>query len=268
MYKLPKLVIKEFDGSVLNWQTFWDQFESTIHSKTNISNIDRFSYLTLFLCKSAHDTISGLAPTNQNYLEAVQLKNRYRNPQLLINTYMEQFVQLDKIEKSYDIIRLRMFYNKVEITIRNLKSLNIEPSAYRSLLIPVLASNLPTDLQTLFARKFSDRVWELDELLTLFKNELEAKERSLGSGYNFKEKQDKIGKFSTSSLLSGSGIAKFSCLFCEGSNHSSNRCTKVTDPKIRKHCIFQKSLCYICVNPKRQTVRVITYVKNVTNVIT
>ena len=73
MCKLPKLVIKEFDGSVLNWQTFWDQFESTIHSKTNISNIDKFSYLTSFLCKSAHDTISGLAPTNQNYLEAVQL---------------------------------------------------------------------------------------------------------------------------------------------------------------------------------------------------
>ena len=42
MCKLPKLVIKEFDGSVLNWQTFWDQFESTIHSKTNISNIDKF----------------------------------------------------------------------------------------------------------------------------------------------------------------------------------------------------------------------------------
>ena len=145
-----------------------------------------------------------------------------------------------------------MFYNKVEITIRNLKSLNIEPSTYGSLLIPVLTSKLPTDLRTLFARKFSDRVWELDELLTLFKNELEAKERSLGSGYNFKEKQDKIGRFSTSSLLSGSGSAKFSCLFCEGNNHSSNICTKVTDPKNRKRCIFQKSLCYICLNPKHK----------------
>ena len=48
MCKLPKLVIKEFDGSVLNWQTFWDQFESTIHSKTNISSIDKFSYFTSF----------------------------------------------------------------------------------------------------------------------------------------------------------------------------------------------------------------------------
>ena len=49
-----------------------------------------------------------------------------------------------------------MFCNKVEITIRNLKSLNAEPSFYGSLLTPVLTSKLPTNLQTLFARTFSD----------------------------------------------------------------------------------------------------------------
>ena len=59
---------------------------------------------------------------------------------------MEQFVQLDKIETNNGIICLRMFYNKVEITIRNLKLLNIEPSAYGSLLIPVLNSKLLTDV--------------------------------------------------------------------------------------------------------------------------
>ena len=37
--KLRRVVIKEFDGNVLNWQTFWDQFES---------NIDKFSYLQSF----------------------------------------------------------------------------------------------------------------------------------------------------------------------------------------------------------------------------
>ena len=39
--KLQKVVIKEFDGDILNWQTFWDQFES---------NIDKFSYIRSFLC--------------------------------------------------------------------------------------------------------------------------------------------------------------------------------------------------------------------------
>ena len=87
MCKLPKLVIKEFDGNVLNWKTFWYKFESTIHSNKNISKIDKFSYLNLSLCKSAYDTISRLVQTSQNYLEAAQLlKNCQENPQLLINT--------------------------------------------------------------------------------------------------------------------------------------------------------------------------------------
>ena len=47
--KLPKLVIKEFDGSMLNWQTFWDQFESTVHCKTNISNISNISNIDFFI---------------------------------------------------------------------------------------------------------------------------------------------------------------------------------------------------------------------------
>ena len=167
----------------MNWQTFWDQFESTIHSKINIRNIDKFNYLKSFLCPSAYETISGLAFTNQNYLEAFELlKQRYGNPQLLINTYMEQFVKLDKIEKSNDVSKLRTFFIKIEITIRNLKSLGIETSSYGSLLIPVLTSKLPTDLRTLFARTFTGNVWLLDELSVILRNELEAKERSVSPG--------------------------------------------------------------------------------------
>ena len=91
----------------MNWQTSWNQFEPTIHSKININNIDKFSYFKSFLCPSAYETIFGLALTNQNYLEVVELlKQRYGNTQLLINTCMEQFVKLDKIGKSNDVSKL------------------------------------------------------------------------------------------------------------------------------------------------------------------
>ena len=72
------------------------------------------------MCPSAYESISGLALTNKNYLEAVEvLKQYYGNPQLLINTYKEQFIKLDKIEKSNNVSRLRTFFNKIEIRIRN-----------------------------------------------------------------------------------------------------------------------------------------------------
>ena len=46
--KFAKLVISPFDGNTLNWTTFWDQFESSTHSKRGISNLHKFSYLDHF----------------------------------------------------------------------------------------------------------------------------------------------------------------------------------------------------------------------------
>ena len=39
----------------------------------NINNIDKFSYLKSFLRPSTYETVSGLALTNKNYLEDVEL---------------------------------------------------------------------------------------------------------------------------------------------------------------------------------------------------
>ena len=46
--KLLKLEISKFNANILNWPGFWDQFSSAIHTKTNISDIDEFSYLNPF----------------------------------------------------------------------------------------------------------------------------------------------------------------------------------------------------------------------------
>ena len=46
--KLLKLEIGNFNGNILNWPGFWDQFSSAIHTKTNILDIDEFSYLIPF----------------------------------------------------------------------------------------------------------------------------------------------------------------------------------------------------------------------------
>jgi len=42
--KLPHLEITSFDGSVLRWRKFWDQFEAAIHN-TKFSSIDKMNYL-------------------------------------------------------------------------------------------------------------------------------------------------------------------------------------------------------------------------------
>ena len=122
-------------------------------------------------------TISGLTFSSQNYSEAIDLlKNRYRNIQTLTNSYMEQFVNLETVTKTNDVIRLRKIFNKVENSMRNLRSLGVDLDNYGKLLVPVLNAKLPSDIRTLFARKFSGKVWDLDEMLKIFSCELEAKE--------------------------------------------------------------------------------------------
>ena len=88
--KLPKLELKPFDGNILNWQPFWDRFQSSIDSNSNISPVDKFAYLQSFLSPSASKCISGLTTTAENYNEAVELlKQRYGNTQVLINPHMQ-----------------------------------------------------------------------------------------------------------------------------------------------------------------------------------
>ena len=43
--KLPKMEVPTFNGDRLQWQTFWEQFDVTIHSRTEISDTEKLAYL-------------------------------------------------------------------------------------------------------------------------------------------------------------------------------------------------------------------------------
>ena len=83
---------------------------------------------------------------------------------------MEQFVNLETVTKTNDVIRLRKLFNKVENSMRNLRNLGVDSDNYGKLSVPVLNSTLQSDMRTLFARKFSGKVWELEEMLKIFRS--------------------------------------------------------------------------------------------------
>ena len=51
--KLPKLELPKFRGDITQWQGFWDQFYTSIHENTSLSDIEKFNYLRTFLTDSA-----------------------------------------------------------------------------------------------------------------------------------------------------------------------------------------------------------------------
>ena len=43
--RLPKISIPTFDGKILSWRSFWEQFDATIHSKAGSNDIEKLTYL-------------------------------------------------------------------------------------------------------------------------------------------------------------------------------------------------------------------------------
>ena len=75
--KLPKMEITKFQGTHLDWQRFWNQFEAEI-DKSSISQISKFSYLKEMVVQKVRLTIDGLPFTVEGYERAKSiLKSRY-----------------------------------------------------------------------------------------------------------------------------------------------------------------------------------------------
>ena len=83
--KLPKVSVPTFDGKVLNWKNFWEQFDVTIHGKTALSDTAKLMYLQDALKDGpARFVIQGLTRTSESYEEAIKcLKERYDRPRLV-----------------------------------------------------------------------------------------------------------------------------------------------------------------------------------------
>ena len=189
--KLPKLENSKFNGDVINWQGFWDQFCSAIHENNPISDIDKFSYLKTFLCDSAIATISGLSLSAVNYVPAIELlKGRYGNSQVLVSAYMKKFVLLPKIKNDDDIKGLGNLYNQIESIVRNLQTLKVDTNSYGSLLMSLINEKLATDIRVIIARKFKSEVWDLNEIIEVLKLEIEVKELSVSVSKSFVDKQE------------------------------------------------------------------------------
>ena len=88
--KLPKLMLKKFNGDLTKWSTFWDLFQCSIHLNSSLSDVEKFSYLLSLLESSALEAVSGLSLTTVNYAGAISvLKRRFGNKHSVVSKHME-----------------------------------------------------------------------------------------------------------------------------------------------------------------------------------
>ena len=111
--RLPELTLNPFDGSYTKWPTFWDTYESAIHINSDLTEIDKFTYLRSLLQGSAKEAIAGLSLTAANYIEAVDiLKKRFGDKSIITAKHMDALMSLEAVGNS--VTALRHFYDSVD----------------------------------------------------------------------------------------------------------------------------------------------------------
>ena len=107
------------------------------------------------------------------------------------------------IKSVNDVKRLRKLYEKVKSSVRNLKTLDLDPSSYGDLLVLLINAKLPNELRLLISRKFGNELSLLSDLLKHLKIEIKAKERSVSLGHFYAERveSNRDNRFTTSALL-------------------------------------------------------------------
>ena len=83
--KLPKLDVPMFDGDVLYWHSFWEQFETSVRNHTSLTKAEKLVYLQQAIRNgSGKPAIEGPSYSGDQYDEAVGcLKGRYIRPCLI-----------------------------------------------------------------------------------------------------------------------------------------------------------------------------------------
>lgn len=133
-------------------------------------------YLKSLVEGPAAAAIKGLPFTSENYNSARKiLEDSYGNKQLIISSHMDNLLKLSVVRSVNDVKGIRQLYDNTEIHIRGLQALGVEARQYGSLLVPVLLSEVPQELSLIISREFDTGNWSLDELLKVFKTELELK---------------------------------------------------------------------------------------------
>ena len=252
--KLPKLEVPTFDGDILNWRTFWEQFRVSVHDRTNLSDSEKLVYLRSALkAGSAKQAIEGLSRSGEFYSEAVEcLQSRYDRPRLIHQTHVKMILEASPIKEGNGK-ELRRLHDTVQQHLRALKAMNYEPSG------PFITSvlELKLDTSTIFEwQKFSHDLAEVPhyhKLLEFINLRAQASETSLLEAGKKSRSDTNPTKKSTKAIASFATTAQplINCVVCNASKHPLYACPrfKVMSHENKFSTLKSHKLCINCLRP-------------------
>ncbi len=252
--KLPKLTVPAFDGNILNWHSFWEQFVVSVHDRTNLSPSEKLTYLRHAVKDgSTKHVVAGLTGSGDKYDEAVDcLCKRYDRPRLLHQAHVRAIIDSPSLKDGTGR-ELRRLHDTLNQHLRALKAMKYNPPG------PFITSmvELKLDPGTMFEwqkhTQTSSAVPHFDALLEFIDLRAQASE-STAPELSRKRPYEVVSSkrsFTPRSVASLTASLNDSCTVCKTGKHPAYSCPKFKSlPHDQMMGVLKsKSLCLNCLKP-------------------
>ena len=107
------------------------------------------------------------------------MTQRFGNKQLIIDRYMEVLMSVEAASSKTHLRALWRLHNTIKAQVRGLKAMSVTPETYGGLLSFNLLSKILPEIQLIISQHIGDGVRNLENLMKLLLQELQARERSM-----------------------------------------------------------------------------------------
>ncbi|XP_055714261.1 uncharacterized protein LOC129808509 [Phlebotomus papatasi] len=255
--KLPQLEIPTFSGEYTEWQSFYDKFVSTVHSNKDLSNVDKFTYLSGALSGVAASALKHLPATDTNYEKALTiLQKRFNKPKNTVAEFMKIFYGQPKLPQT-DSKRLRAMFNAFEEVTHGLEVM--QQLTHDPFMIHSALKVVDPETRTLWFNEISESpcvTWlQFREFLEKICDALEMETSSGTADKPTKippaPKQDPAKSKSSLVATAKDREGSAACVFCKQS-HRVFECPKFLSakPTLRRNMVHNHKFCWNCLRPQ------------------
>ena len=259
-FRLTKLDIPKFDGTVIHFQSWWDQYDVAVHRNSNITPVEKFVYLKSLTTGDAALAIEGFSLTAAHYSDAVDaLQDRFGKKSRLIAAHVSKLLSLEEVN-GVNPKALRKHFDVMESQVRSLAALGVVADMYGCILMPILLSKIPLVIRLAWSRTGESKadMPDVHDFLTFLRNEVAAREEAGNSYVSTNVKKDttqqrkpdlRVETGVNSSTALHVGASTRSCLFCSG-EHFTSQCNDCADLPIQRRWERAKEVkaCFLCLS--------------------
>lgn len=249
--KLPTIQIPVFSGQITDFPAWKSLYMELIHN-SNLSSIQKFTYLRSYLSGQALSTIEGIVFCAQNYILAFNtLTERYSNKRLLAKHHFNTLLHFQPLE-SDNISGLRAFLDSFNIPVQSLKGLNIpnlDDFILLQLALKVLDPKSNREFETEQNQQsiptFANLVDFVKKKCAILEMLNESKGESLKSSKNKHQAKSLV---TSVELVSKGNKLPTNCSLCKQGFHKISICPKFVNMETSKRfsVIKDRRMCFAC----------------------